>query len=229
MYVSEIFYSPQGEGSLIGVPSVFVRFSGCNLRCDWCDTPYASWSPEGTTMSEEAILEEVDRYPTRFVVLTGGEPVLAKGMDTFTAALRERGKHVTIETAMTLPSDGLTWDLASLSPKLSHSTPKRGPEHWKRLHEERRYRPGLLESWMTGPDFQLKFVVSKLADMVEIDRFIQDSGAVISPEKVFLMPEGVTQEDLERNRVEWVQVCLNRGFRWGPRLHIDLFGNRRGT
>ncbi len=229
MFVSEIFYSPQGEGSLIGVPSVFVRFSGCNLRCDWCDTPYASWNPEGVQMQVETILEEVEKYPTRFIVLTGGEPVIAKGLGILTQRLRDAGKHITIETAMTLPPTGLVWDLASVSPKLSHSIPQRGSNHWKLLHEERRYRPDLLREWQAGLDYQIKFVVNEESDLKEIDQFLAATQVDIAPDKVFLMPEGMTVEALKKNQDHWVKVCLDRGFRWGPRLHIELFGNRRGT
>src|SRR5438477_10105679 len=78
MLISEIFHSLQGEGELTGVPSVFVRTSGCNLRCNWCDTPYASWNPEGEILSVEQVLTEIARYPARHVVLTGGEPMIAK-------------------------------------------------------------------------------------------------------------------------------------------------------
>src|SRR5438067_9132328 len=104
MYIAEVFYSIQGEGELTGVPSVFVRTSGCNLRCSWCDTKYASWSPEGEEMSVDAILDRVLGYPAaRHCVLTGGEPMLAKGIHELAAKLRELGKHITIETAGTLP------------------------------------------------------------------------------------------------------------------------------
>src|SRR5258707_13951653 len=76
--ISEIFYSVQGEGSLVGVPSVFVRTSGCNLRCVWCDTPYTSWRPEGDELSLDEILARVDASPqARHVVVTGGEPLIA--------------------------------------------------------------------------------------------------------------------------------------------------------
>ncbi len=78
MLISEIFYSIQGEGMLTGVPSVFIRTSGCNLRCNWCDTPYASWNPEGTARTIEQIVAEVQSHPARHVVLTGGEPMIAK-------------------------------------------------------------------------------------------------------------------------------------------------------
>lgn len=89
MLISEIFYSVQGEGSLAGIPSVFIRTSGCNLRCVWCDTPYASWNPTGTEMTLEEILSAVSQHPATHVVLTGGEPMVAKGIHELAARLRE--------------------------------------------------------------------------------------------------------------------------------------------
>ena len=80
MRIAEIFYSVQGEGKLTGVPSVFVRASGCNLRCTWCDTPYASWNPEGPDRSVDSILEKIAAHNARHVVLTGGEPLMFKEM-----------------------------------------------------------------------------------------------------------------------------------------------------
>src|SRR5215471_17665810 len=87
--VSEIFYSIQGEGMLAGVPSVFVRLSGCNLRCSWCDTPYTSWNPEGEQRTLPQIVAQVEQHRTaRHVVLTGGEPMIAKGIETLAASLK---------------------------------------------------------------------------------------------------------------------------------------------
>src|SRR5438477_2908675 len=86
--IAEIFYSIQGEGSLIGVPSVFVRTSGCNLRCSWCDTPYTSWQPEGDERSIDQIVNEVTQYPAHHVVVTGGEPMIAPGIVNLTERLR---------------------------------------------------------------------------------------------------------------------------------------------
>src|SRR5882724_5942331 len=77
MKIAEIFHSIQGEGVLVGVPSVFVRTSGCNLRCTWCDTPYTSWQPEGEERGIESIVEEVNGYGASHVVVTGGEPMIA--------------------------------------------------------------------------------------------------------------------------------------------------------
>src|SRR6058998_3000737 len=98
MKVSELFYSIQGEGKLVGVPSVFVRASGCNLRCTWCDTPYASWEPEGGEITVDQIVEQVLAYRCRHVVLTGGEPMIMPDVEALCAALKTKGLHVTIET-----------------------------------------------------------------------------------------------------------------------------------
>src|SRR5438309_1907432 len=123
MFISELFYSIQGEGELTGVPSVFVRTSGCNLRCNWCDTMYASWEPRGTEMSVNQIVAEVGNHHAQHCVLTGGEPMIAKGIYELAQTLRAADQHITIETAATIPPDGIACDLASLSPKLSNSAP----------------------------------------------------------------------------------------------------------
>ena len=123
MLISEIFYSLQGEGALSGVPSVFVRTSGCNLRCAWCDTPYASWNPEGTTMRVDNIVAAVQSHRTaRHVVLTGGEPMIAKEIRELAAALKELGYHITIETAATVAPEAVACDLASIRRRRGRST-----------------------------------------------------------------------------------------------------------
>jgi 7-carboxy-7-deazaguanine synthase len=231
MLISEIFYSVQGEGSLVGVPSVFVRTSGCNLRCTWCDTPYASWQPEGTEMSVAEILAVVLREPTRYVVVTGGEPMVAKGMAELLAKLREAGKHITIETAGTIAPQDVACDLASISPKLAHSTPDeaRAGKAWVEKHERTRLQPEVLRAWCAGYTFQLKFVVASEADVAEVETVVAAIGVPVPPEQILLMPEGITQEALRARQAWLVEVCKRTGWRYSPRLHIDLFGNKRGT
>jgi 7-carboxy-7-deazaguanine synthase len=229
MLVSEIFYSIQGEGELAGVPSVFVRTGGCNLRCTWCDTPYASWAPEGEEMVVERVVAEVARHPTQCVVLTGGEPMVARGIHYLAGALRGRGLHVTIETAATVAPDGIACDLASLSPKLSNSVPdeeRAGP--WRARHEEARWRPAIARQWIDAYPYQLKFVVAGPGDVEEIDRYVKEIGVEVPAHQILLMPEGVTSEQLRERAPELIEVCKKRGFRYCPRLHIDLFGNVRG-
>lgn len=231
MLISEIFYSVQGEGSLVGVPSVFVRTSGCNLRCGWCDTPYASWKPEGTEMTVEAILAAVESFPTRFVVVTGGEPMVAKEMAVLLSKLRDIGKHITIETAGTIAPAGVECDLASISPKLAHSTPEeaKAGEAWVEKHERLRLQPEVLRAWCSAYEFQLKFVIASEADVAEIEAVVDSIGVPVPPEKILLMPEGITQEALKARQSWLVEVCKRTGWRYSPRLHIDLFGNQRGT
>ncbi len=231
MLISEIFYSVQGEGSLIGTPSVFVRTSGCNLRCGWCDTPYASWKPEGDEMSVAAILDAVNQHPTRFVVVTGGEPMIAKEMAFLLATLRENGKHITIETAGTISPDGVPCDLASISPKLAHSTPDEATagKAWVEKHERLRLQPEVLRAWCSTYAFQLKFVVASEADVDEVRAVVDSIGVLVPPEQILLMPEGIKPEVLRLRQAWLVEVCKQTGWRYSPRLHIDLFGNQRGT
>lgn len=226
----EIFYSVQGEGKLTGVPSVFIRTSGCNLRCRWCDTPYASWKPEGEMMSVAEILAVVNQHPTRYCVVTGGEPMIAKEIRELLFALKEQGKHITIETAGTVLPDGLPCDLASLSPKLRNSTPSQEEGGaWHERHEKTRWQPNVVKTWCENYEHQLKFVVGGEEDLAEIEGMLVEAGIQTSPENVLLMPEGRTVEDLSRISLQVVEWCKERGWRFCARLHIDLFGNKRGT
>jgi len=231
MRISEIFFSVQGEGRLTGVPSVFVRTSGCNLRCRWCDTPYASWNPEGTEMSLEEILREVNSHPARHVVVTGGEPMIARGMPDLLQALRDAGKHITIETAGTVPPQGVTCDLASLSPKLRNSTPP--PDQfgaaWTQRHDDTRFQPAVIRDWCANYDHQLKFVVASEEDIAEIESLLAQLGSNTPPENILLMPEGRTLDEIRSRALNLVDWCKARGWRYCPRLHIELFGNKRGT
>lgn len=228
MKISELFYSIQGEGKLAGVPSVFVRTSGCNLRCRWCDTPYTSWHPEGAERTIDQIMHETRRYPTRYAVLTGGEPMIADGVQTLCAELKSAGYHVTIETAATVWQD-VTCDLASISPKLANSTPTmRDGGRWAPAHDRARINLETIRRFMAMPDHQLKFVVDAPEDIAEIEDLLHAIGSV-DPANVLLMPQGISPKALS-DRAGWiVRCCKTRGFRFCPRLQIDLFGNTRGT
>lgn len=230
--ISETFHSVQGEGKLTGVPSFFIRTSGCNLRCTWCDTPYASWTPERTIRSVDELTDEVVASGAGHVVLTGGEPMMFPSLDKLAAAMRERNIHITIETAGTLFRE-LPCDLMSISPKLSNSTPAAGDSRdptgsWRILHEQRRINVPVLQQLIDrAPDFQLKFVVSGPAELGEIEELLTLLKGW-RRQDVLLMPEGVTLPN--PGVKQWlVGECLRRGYRYCPRLHIDLFGNTRGT
>lgn len=228
MRISEIFYSLQGEGSLAGVPSVFVRTSGCNLRCTWCDTPYTSWAPEGAEMSIPEIVAEVRRHTAAtHVVLTGGEPMIAPGIVTLTEQLSARRYHITIETAGTV-FHPVQCHLMSISPKLSNSTPTaRDGGRWAAQHERLRIQPAVLEDLCATYPHQLKFVVMKPADLEEITSLLSTLGT--SKENVILMPEGRDPATLRERSLWLAEICKERGYRFSPRLHIDLWGDRRGV
>ena len=220
MKIAEIFYSIQGEGTLVGVPSVFIRASGCNLRCSWCDTPYTSWNPEGREMSIPEILEEARCYPAGHAVVTGGEPML---FDETIELTRQLDMHVTIETAGTVYKS-VKCDLMSISPKLANSTPE---GRFAAQHERLRYQPEVLRKLMSDYEYQLKFVISDAEDLVEIESILSATNA--RRDRVVLMPEG-TDDQTIRARAAWLtEICKRENFRYSPRLHIDLYGNRRGV
>ncbi len=226
MKISEIFYSVQGEGTLVGVPSVFLRTSGCNLRCVWCDTPYTSWKPEGREMPAEEIFATVRSFPARHVVVTGGEPMLLESMVPLTHSLRAEGLHITIETAGTV-FQPVACDLMSISPKLANSTPHdREDGKWAQQHDRLRYQPEVLRRLMSSYDYQLKFVVSSPEDLPEINTMLRDLNADRS--KVVLMPEG-TSTQVVQERGRWLaEIAKKELFRLSPRLHVDLWGDERG-
>jgi 7-carboxy-7-deazaguanine synthase len=226
--ISEIFYSIQGEGRLAGIPSVFVRTSGCNLRCVWCDTPYTSWRPEGTSWNIAEIITEVKKYPSRHIVVTGGEPVLAPEIEELASALKRNGAHITIETAATIFKP-VACDLISLSPKLANSTPwKRAKGKFARLHEGLRLNVAVIQRYIDGYDYQIKFVVEREEDFDEI-REVLDKLENVNPTRVLIMPQGTTKKELSEKARWIVELCKKNGFGFTPRLHIELFGNRRGT
>jgi 7-carboxy-7-deazaguanine synthase len=221
--IAELFYSLQGEGSLVGVPSVFVRTSGCNLRCSWCDTPYTSWQPEGNEFTIEQILDEVKAHPAHHVVVTGGEPMILPEIVPLTERLRGLGLHITMETAGTVFRP-VACDLMSISPKLANSTPS-GP--WAAQHDRLRIQPDTLLQLMGRYEYQLKFVIASPGDLDEVRALLETLQA--DRGRVILMPEG-TDRDAIRERSLWLaEICKDEGFRFSPRLHVDLYGNQRGV
>jgi len=229
MRIAEIFHSIQGEGLLAGVPSIFIRTSGCNLRCHWCDTPYASWKPEGPEMSIKEILKKLTEWNCDHVVLTGGEPMIAPDLPELATALKKQKKHITIETAGTILPNSIPCDLASISPKLSNSTPssERDPA-WAKKHETIRLQPEVISEWIRNYPVQLKFVVSSENDLAEIKDLL--SRLPPAPlDQILLMPEGIDVKTLAARSPWLVDICKREGFRFCPRLQIELFGHTRGT
>ena len=238
MLISEIYQSRQREGILTGTPSVFVRTSGCNLRCGFCDTPFASWDPVGEQLSIAEILVEVDQAAqansesessrSSHVVLTGGEPMLQREVVELCKEIKTAGFHITIETAGTIFHQ-LDCDLMSISPKLSNSDPqaKRAGE-WLPKHQSKRHQPDVVKHLMEAYDHQLKFVVDTPDDLDEILEYLK----LVSPRdrsRVLLMPEGVEASELIEKEQWLAPLCAEHQFTFCPRKHIQWYGNRRGT
>lgn len=228
MLVSEIYSSRQGEGRLTGQPSIFIRTSGCNLRCDFCDSPFTSWDPEGQKIPITDLLDQIAEMTPKHVVLTGGEPMLPRGVTSLTHQLHELDYHVTIETSGTVLRD-VQCDLMSISPKLANSTPSRSRAgEWARRHESARHRPDVVNQLILDHDYQLKFVVSHPADLDEIEQYLELLSGV-QRHRVLLMPEGIETSQLAEREKWLLPACEERQFTYCPRMHIQWYGNKRGT
>ncbi len=246
--IAEIYESLQGEGQLTGVTSIFLRTTGCNLRCSFCDTPFTSWRPEGSQQTLTKILDTIDSFSAQHVVITGGEPMLPAGIVPLTNSIKRMGKHITIETAGTIDRNVIC-DLISISPKLNNSTPsayqgqkqlandpidknrwanEQLASEWTRRHELRRLQPKVLNSLLARYDYQLKFVVDQPEDLEEIQQLLTQLKP-IDPAKVWLMPQGVVLEELSARQVWLAPLCRKLGYQLCERKHIEWYGNRRGT
>ena len=235
--VNELFQSLQGEGRLAGVPSVFVRTSGCNLRCWFCDSYHTSWEPTHDWFAVDDVVAAIEEYDADHVVLTGGEPLIHDASADLLERLADRGYHTTVETNGTVVPDAPI-DLASVSPKLASSTPTadRDPDgdgEWADRHEQRRLDLDALAELVETYDTQLKFVVTGRADMAEIERLVERlrdaASARVHDDDVLLMPEGQTRDQLEATRAEVADLALEYGYRYTPRLHVDLWNDAPGT
>ncbi|RQH00015.1 7-carboxy-7-deazaguanine synthase QueE [Natrarchaeobius oligotrophus] len=248
--INELFYSLQGEGVLAGVPSVFVRTSGCNLRCWFCDSYHTSWEPTHAWLGLEEVLAEVESYDADHVVLTGGEPLLQEACVDLLEALDERGYHTTVETNGTIYRDAPI-DLASISPKLRTSTPTAeraparatdgrgertpdaGTNEWADRHEDDRIDLAALSALIERYEFQLKFVVTGDDDLAEIlallDALEDAADAGIRSDDILLMPEGANRQRLAETRERTAELAMEHGFRYTPRLHVDLWNDAPET
>ena len=225
MFISETFVSIQGEGMLAGVPSYFIRTSGCNMRCRWCDTPYTSWRAEGERRPLARLIEETVDSGMHHVVVTGGEPLLQREIGALTEALSAAGLHVTVESAGTVDPP-FACDLLSLSPKTANSDPldAHGDRH-RALRCDLSSTVRLLQRF---PEHQLKFVIEGAGDLPEIHAVLDRLGRIDSA-RVLLMAQGRTAAEVAARAPEVAALCLEHGFRYTPRLHLDLFGGGRGV
>lgn len=222
----EIFESIQGEGASAGLPSTFVRLAVCNLRCSWCDTAY-TWDWKRYDRAEQVVetsIEEVlgaisERAP-RNVVVTGGEPLVQRlALQPLMLALRRREYRIEVETNGTIPPAGLSGliDQWNVSPKLASS----GNAGLARI------RLAALAALVAEPRAFFKFVVSGPGDLPEIESVVAFTG--IRTEQVILMPQGRTRDELESASAWLAAECTRRGWRFSTRLHILIWGDKRGV
>lgn len=230
MTICEIYPCLQGEGSRAGTPSILIRTLGCNLRCEWCDTPYTSWQLEYGKYTVEDILPVLNAHPhIEEVILTGGEPTLCPDLGEIIALCIEKKKKITLETNGTrLISEHLmrSIDLVSISPKLSNSSP--ADQKIKLRHDADRIHLPVIQQWIDlAHGYQLKFVVSTAEDMQEIDALTQH--LKLDKRNIYLMPEGRTEEELQHKRQWLADICIQKGFHYCERLHIVIYGDKRGV
>lgn len=230
MRIAEVYSSIQGEGQYAGTPSVFVRTSGCNLRCWFCDTPFTSWQPEGPQVSVTALLRQVAEFSIEHVVLTGGEPLLQPDSVGLCEQLLAAGHFVTIETAGTVfrPAPA---SLMSISPKLANSSPayasNASATRWTSRHERARANRDVIRRLIQSSAYQFKFVVDRPTDLVEVQDYLADWPDVPG-ERVWLMPQARTRTELEA-RSQWLAAEAQRcGYRFSSRWQIAQFDNQRG-
>ena len=240
----EIFHSLQGEGVSIGVPSVFVRCSGCNLQCRWCDTEYTwNWlgtkyihdkdrpdhpakhdrSAVQTRVSPGEVAKAVNLYCCDNVVFTGGEPMLQQDQLTEVARIL-RGTNIEyefeVETNATIlphPEFDELITRYNVSPKLSNS----GMLHSSRLI------PETIAAFVQNPKAVFKFVCSEAGDEEEIAAFERDYR--VPRRRILVMPEAIDQRSLEQRRSVVFELCKASGWRYTDRLHVAIFGDRRGV
>lgn len=234
--ISEMFQSRQGEGKLTGQESSFIRLSGCNLRCWFCDTRYTSWEPDGKFQEIDAIVQWAVHGGLQHVVLTGGEPLLPMAVGALCDALRNAGLHLTIETAGTVDRP-VVCDLLSLSPKLASSNPQETdfPNHppvigqrWIAAHQRRRWQPSIFRNLISRAlDYQVKFVMNSPDDAGEIIDAISE--LELPPEHVWIMPQSRSPEELQAQSAWISRWCLETGFHFCDRAHLRWYGARRGT
>ena len=224
LIISEIFYSIQGEGPNVGKPAVFLRLAGCNLRCTWCDTKYAITITKTITKTKTSnsnglsysnscnqVVKQIRQFPCRHLVITGGEPLLQQnGLMPLLEKLKDY--YVEIETNGSIPLKIAKYvEQINCSPKLSNSGNK----------------PYALKIKPTDKKVIYKFVIKDMQDLKEVLTFTKKHK--IPKNRVWLMPEGVDREKIIE-RSKWIiEVCKKEGVNFSPRLHVMLWGNKRGV
>ena len=240
----ECYKCIQGEGKYVGIPHILIRLNGCRLRCQWgrynfCDTSYASWKPEKNSISWNDLIKLYNENPhIKYTMITGGGPTLQPELLKELCVVAKQYNHfITIETEGSEYVQTVA-DFISLSPKLESSRPI--PNSFNHLinrqvtdidlyrHEEWRKNYKAMQRLIYGhKDYQLKPVITCLKDLKEVKE-IQDI-LRISNDKVYLMPEGITNEQLQKNRELLFDICLNEGYNYSDRLQVIVYGDKRGV
>ena len=222
----EIFFSVQGEGVNIGKPAVFLRLGLCNLSCTWCDTKYAwdwtTYNPKEqlAEMPREDVEQEILRYNRKYLVVTGGEPMVQQSrLMPLLEHLDNMGFFIEVETNGTVVPDQRLLNLVdhwSVSPKLQNSG---NPQSLREVPECYRLFASIIPS-------HFKYVIQSEDDFKEVQALADKYDLV--PEKIVLMPEAQNREDL-LDRSRWlVELCKAQGYMFSTRLHVLLWGNERG-
>ena len=211
---AEIFHSVQGEGQNVGLNTIFLRLSGCNLQCEFCDSKYHT---EGITIALVELAKLIGTFPTMSLTITGGEPLLQQEN---IVRLGNLVNHViSIETNGTvIPRKELLNRVTywACSPKLGNS----GNDLDKRMNYN------ALEA-LNKAGAMFKFVISTEADVEEV-LFLQDQINIPST-RIYLMPEGTELEEINKKAPMVVELCKKYGFNFSPRLHINMWGSKRGV
>ena len=217
MRISEIFLSLQGEGPSAGTPAHFIRLQGCDVGCHWCDTKYSWDFAAGRELSAEAACDEARSLgEAPLLVVTGGEPLEHAGLAELLARGLERWPRVEVETSGIAPPPAgdprLAWNV---SPKLPGATP-RWRDTWAHV-----------SAWRAEPRATFKIVVGDAPDLEDAEGLI--ARHELPRERVMLMPEGLTDAALKSRAASLAEACKRLGVRMSPRLHIWMWGARRGV
>jgi len=225
--VNEIFHSIQGEGILAGVPSVFIRLAGCPLRCRWCDTRYAWSERSGRQTTPQQIVADVEQYHCRSAVITGGEPLIWPAIGKLTQLLHVRGYQMTVETA------GIEYrkfycDLLSLSVKLANSLPPKTNPAKRAAHQKLIANLTPIRRLLADHrKYQLKFVVARQNHVDQIKAFLRQLDN-IDPDRIMIMPQAARRNRYRRLAPAVARWAIQAGWRFSPRLQIELYNGRPG-
>jgi 7-carboxy-7-deazaguanine synthase len=215
--LSELFLSLQGEGPSAGTPAHFLRLQGCDVGCVWCDSKYTWDAAGGRALGiDETFAELLALGGAPLLVITGGEPLEHPALEALLVAALKNWPRVEVETSGLLPPPLRNARLHyNVSPKLPRATP-RAAETWRHT-----------AAWIAEPNATFKIVVGDAPDLDDALRLIREH--TLPRERVMLMPEGLTDDVLRARARDLAEVCKREGLRMSPRLHVWMWGARRGV